>query len=298
MSTFADISKGMAEVVAQASQSIVRVEARRRLPATGIVWSADGVIVTANHVVRAEEGIVIGLPDGSTTGATLLGRDRSTDLAILKADSSDLTPLTETNKQELGVGNLVLALGRPGKTVQATLGVVSALGDGWRTGHGGHIDRYLQTDVIMYPGFSGGPLVDASGQLVGLNTSALARGVSLTIPTATVARITASLQEHGRIRRGYLGVSTQRARIPEILRDKLNQQKRGLLIVSVEPNSPADEAGLTLGDTIVTMNSEAIQSHDDLLAQLNGEQVGTAVSLQILRGGQIENLEVVVGERN
>lgn len=298
MSTFADISKGMAEVVTQASPSIVRVEARRRLPATGIVWSADGVIVTANHVVRAEEGIVIGLSDGSTTAATVLGRDRSTDLAILKADSSDLTPLTETNKQELGVGNLVLALGRPGKTVQATLGVVSALGDGWRTGRGGHIDRYLQTDVIMYPGFSGGPLVDASGQLVGLNTSALARGVSLTIPTATVARITASLQEHGRIRRGYLGVSTQRARIPETLRDKLNQQKRGLLIVSVEPKSPADEAGLTLGDTIVTMNGEAIQSHDDLLAQLNGDQVGTAVSVQILRGGQIENIDVVVGERN
>ena len=297
MSTFSDISKGMAEVVTNASQSIVRVEARRRLPATGIVWSADGVIVTANHVVRTEEGIGIGLPDGTTTTATLLGRDRSTDIAVLKVEATDLIPLTETNKQELGVGNLILALGRPGKTVQATLGVVSALGDGWRTGRGGHIDRYLQTDVTMYPGFSGGPLVDASGQLVGLNTSALARGVSLTIPTATVARVVASLEEHGRIRRGYLGVSTQRARLPEALRGELNQ-KRGLLIVSVEPDSPADHAGLTLGDTIVTMAGESVQNHDDLLAQLSGDRVGTAVAVQIVRGGQIENSEVVVGERS
>ena len=297
MSTFSDISKGMAEVVTSASQSVVRVEARRRLPATGIIWSADGVIVTANHVVRTEEGIGIGLPDGTTTTATLLGRDRSTDIAVLKVDATELTPMTETNKQELGVGNLILALGRPGKTVQATLGVVSALGDSWRTGRGGHIDRYLQTDVTMYPGFSGGPLVDASGQLVGLNTSALARGVSLTIPTATVARVVASLEEHGRIRRGYLGVSTQRARLPESIRGELNQ-KRGLLIVSVEPNSPADQAGLTLGDTIVTMAGEAVQNHDDLLAQLSGDRVGTAVAVQIVRGGQIENVEVVVGERS
>ncbi len=296
MSTFSDISSGMADVVNNASQSIVRVEARRRLPATGIVWSADGVIVTANHVVRSEDGIQVGLPDGSTTTATLLGRDPSTDTAVLKIDASGLIPFTEANKQELGVGNLVLALGRPGKTVQATLGIVSALGDNWRTRRGGEIDRYLQTDVTMYPGFSGGPLLNASGYLIGLNTSALARGVSLTLPTATLARVVISLEEHGRIRRGYLGVSTQRAQLPEAIRGQLNQ-KRGLLVVSVENSSPAEEAGLTLGDTIVNLADEAIQNHDDLLAQLSGDRVGTAVVMQIVRAGQVETVNITIGER-
>lgn len=297
MSTFSDISTGMAEVVSNASESIVRVEARRRLPATGIIWSADGIIVTANHVVRKEEGIGIGLPDGTTTTATLLGRDPATDIAVLKVDASDLVPITEANKQELGVGNIILALGRPGKTVQATLGIISALGGSWRTGRGGQIDRYLQTDVVMYPGFSGGPLVDASGHLVGLNTSALARGVSVSVPTATVARVIASLEEHGRIRRGYLGVSTQRAKLPEAIRGELHQ-KRGLLIVSVESDSPADKAGLLLGDTIVSMGGEAVHGHDDLLAQLNSDVVGTAVAVQIVRGGKLETVDIVIGERN
>ena len=125
-----ELSAALATAVSQADSGIVRVEGRRRLGATGIVWASDGLILTANHVVRSDEHLKVGLPDGSRVSASLVGRDPSTDLAVLKVEASGLAPLTEGNKQNLGVGNLVLALGRPGRTVQATLGIVSALGDG------------------------------------------------------------------------------------------------------------------------------------------------------------------------
>lgn len=290
-----DLSAALATAVSQADSGIVRVEGRRRLGATGIVWG-DGIIVTANHVVNRDEHLKIGLPDGSSVSASLVGRDPSTDLALLKVEASGLTPLTEGNKQDLGVGNFVLALGRPGRTVQATLGIVSALGDGWRTRRGGQIDRYLQTDVVMYPGFSGGPLIDAAGQLIGLNTSALGRGVSLTIPTPTLARVADSLLAHGRVQRGYLGVSTQRVHLPDDVKAEL-EQKRGLLVVSVENDSPAAKAGLTLGDTLVTFSDSPVQSHDDLLALLTGDLVDTAVPIKFVRGGQVHTTDVTIGAR-
>jgi S1-C subfamily serine protease len=228
--------------------------------------------------------------------ATLVGRDPSTDTAVLRIEATGLTPLTETNKQELGVGNLALALGRPGQSVQATLGIISSLGEAWRTRLGGQIDRYLQTDVVMYPGFSGGPLVDVNGRLVGMNTSAILGGVSIAIPTTTLARVADSLLAHGRMRRGYLGVSTQHVRLPDSLREQLGQ-KSGLLIVSTETDSPAAQAGLTLGDTIVALDGEKVRHHDDLLALLSGERVGTAVPLDIVRGGQVQQLTITIGER-
>ena len=291
-----EISNGMAEAVNMADPCVVRVEGRRRVPATGIVWSADGVIVTANHVVRHDEGIVVGLADGRSVSATLVGRDHSTDIAVLRVGEDGLSALVEANKQELGVGNLVLALGRPGKTVQATLGIVSALGDSWQTRMGGRIDRYLQTDVLMYPGFSGGPLVDGNGRLLGMNTSGIMGGVSLAIPTQTLSRVADALLTHGRIKRGYLGVSTQKVLLPEALQESLGQ-KTGLLIISTESNSPAAIGGLMLGDTIVGVAGEKVHSHDDLLAQLTGDVVGTAVAVSIVRGGETQIVEVTVGEK-
>jgi len=291
-----ELSDTLANTVAAAGASVVRVEGRRRIPATGIIWSAEGLIVTAHHVVSRDENIEIGLPDGRSASAILVGRDPATDTAVLRTDATGLTPLTESNKQELAVGNLVLALGRPGKTVQATLGIVSALGDSWRTRMGGQVDRYLQTDVVMYPGFSGGPLVDANGRLAGMNTSALMGGVSLAIPTATLARVADALVADGRMKRGYLGVSTQRVKLPDDLREQLGQ-KSGLLIVSVENGSPAAAAGLTLGDTIVTLDNEKVRDHDDLLALLTGDRVGTAVPVGVLRGGQVQPMQVTIGER-
>ncbi|MFZ2359516.1 MAG: trypsin-like peptidase domain-containing protein, partial [Anaerolineae bacterium] len=227
----ADFSNGLADAAQTAGQSIVRVDARERMPASGIAWSTD-LIVTAHHVVESDEGIGIGLPDGSEASAVLVGRDPTTDLALLRVSGASLTPPTWLEDSDLRVGQLALALGRPGRTVQATLGVISALGDGWRTGAGGLIDRYVQTDVVMYPGFSGGPLVDVAGRVAGLNSSALARGVSVSLPTATVRRVAEALLAHGKVRRGYLGVSTQRIRLSSAVAEQAGQET-GLLVNQV-----------------------------------------------------------------
>lgn len=291
-----NLSNALAETVTTAGPSIVRVEGRRRLASSGVIWSADGLIITAHHTVEKEDNLQIGLPDGKTVAASLVGRDPTTDLAVLRADAKNLTPLAPAT-DPMQVGHLVLALGRPGQTVQATLGIISALGDNWRTGVGGLIDQYVQTDVVMYPGFSGGPLVSASGQLLGLNTSALLRGISLTIPTVTLTRVAEMLVQHGKVRRGYLGINTQPVRLPAALAQQLGQEA-GLLLVAVEPGSPAEQGGLLLGDTIVALEGSAVQQHDDLLALLSADRVGSAVSLKIVRGGQIQEISVTVGERN
>jgi S1-C subfamily serine protease len=291
-----ELSNALAATIDSAGPGIVRVDARRRLPATGIVWSDDGIVVTTHHVVRRDENIRVGLADGEEVSASLIGRDPTTDVAILQVKAQGLAPFVESNKKELAVGHLALALGRPGKTVQATLGIVSALGDSWRTRMGGQIDRYVQTDVVMYPGFSGGPLLDANGHLIGMNSSAVIPGISLAIPSSTLYRVADAIQAHGRVKSGYLGVSSQQARIPQNLEETLGQ-KTGLLVVSVEPGSPAENAGLSLGDTIVGLADSAVGSHDNLLALLTSDRVGKAVPVKILRGGQVQTVDVVIGER-
>lgn len=291
-----DMSDAMAAVVEAAAPSIVRVEARRRMPASGIVFSADGLIVTANHVVDRDEGIRIGLPDGSVAAASVVGRDPMTDLALLRADASGLAPAAWASGDTMRVGHLVLAMARPGRGVQSTLGVISALGDAWRTHGGGQIDAYVQTDVVMYPGYSGGPLVSASGSLLGLNTSAFLRGISLTLPSATVIRVASTLQTHGRMRRGYLGISAQPVRLPAAIAEALGQEI-GLLLMAVEPGSPAEDGGLLLGDTLVALDGAPVYHMDDLMALLSGDRVGKAVTARVVRGGQMADVQVTIGER-
>ena len=297
MSTIlADVSDDLAKTVETAAQSVVRVEARRRLPASGIMWSAEGVVVTANHVVERDDKLRVGLPSGDSVDAELAGRDPTTDLAVLRTDATDVAPLPLVEPSDIRVGNLVLALGRPGKNVQATMGMVSALGKSWRTGAGGAVDRYVQTDVVMYPGFSGGPLVDASGRGAGLNSSALMRGFNVALPVPTLRRVVDALLTHGRVSRGYLGVGAQPARLPQTVADEVGQES-GLLVVSVEPGSPAEDAGILMGDTIVSVAGEAARHMDDLLGFLSGDAVGKSVQVKIVRTGQTEEITVTVGER-
>lgn len=207
----AEISNDLADTVERSGSSIVRVSARRRIGASGIIWSQDGLVVTAHHAVERDDNITVGLPDGQEVSASLVGRDPTTDLALVRASASGLATPAWADMDSLRVGHLVLAVGRPGRTTRATLGIVSALGDSWRTPTGGRIDRYLQTDVVMYPGFSGGPLVDVSGSVAGLNTTALLRGISLTVPASTVRAVVDTLLAHGRIRRAYLGVGDRKS---------------------------------------------------------------------------------------
>jgi len=292
----ANLSDALAGAVEAAGPSIVRVEARRRLPASGIVWSADGVIVTAHHVVEEDENIGIGLSDGRTVTASLAGRDPTTDIAVLRAQVSGLRPAAWAGAESLKVGHLALALGRPGQTVMATLGIVSALKKDWQTPAGGQFDYYLQTDALMYPGFSGGPLVDAFGKFLGMNSSALLRGISLAVPTGTLQRVVQVLLTHGRVRRGYLGVSAQAVRLPGGLTNQLGQET-GLLLGSVEANSPAERGGLFMGDTIVALDGQPVRHLDDLLALLTGDRVDKPVAVRIVRGGQVIDVKVVVGEQ-
>jgi len=295
---FQQISDALAATVEAMGPSIVRVEARRRFPATGIVWTRDGIIVTAHHVLEQDDNIRLGLPGGQIVTATLVGRDPTTDLAVLRATAPELVPpvWAEPDGASLRLGHLVLALGQPGRSVQATLGIVSVRGESWRTPVGGLIDHYIQTDIVMYPGFSGGPLVNAAGQVIGLNTSVLLRGLSLTVPVATMRRVVEMLLAHGKIRRGYLGVSTQAVRLPAVLMEPL-QQETGLLVMTVEPNSPAEQGGLLLGDVLVTMDGTPVRHPDDLLTFLSADHIHTAVLVRLVRGGQLQERSIVIGER-
>lgn len=297
MSALTELSDSLASAVESAAASVVRVQARPRLSASGIVWSPDGVILTAHHVVEEDEGVTVGFADGSTAPAKLVGRDPTTDIAVLKTDKSGFVTRDWGEPNELKVGHMVLALGRPGNQVMATLGVISALGDSWRTPAGGRVEKYLQTDVVMYPGFSGGPLVSSSGQYLGLNTSGLLRGISMSLPVATLRQVVQILLTKGKVTRGYFGVGAQPVRLPEGLAKQLKQET-GLLLVSVEPGGPADTGGILLGDVIISIGGQPVRHLDDLLSALGNDRIGTTVPVRIVRGGQVRDVNVVIGERD
>ena len=290
-----NLSNALAATVESAGPSVVRVEGRRRGPASGVVWSADGLIVTTHHVLERDD-IKVGLPDGNKVKASLVGRDPTTDLALLRAEAAELTPAALGDTDAARVGHMVLALGRPGESVRATLGIISALGKSWQTPSGGRVDRYLQTDVVMYPGFSGGPMVDSESHVLGINTSALLRGISLTIPASTVRQVVETLLTHGRVCRGHLGVAAQPVRLQGDLPKRVGQET-GLLLISVEQGSPADKGGLLMGDTIVGLDGQLVRHLDDLLALLSGDKIGALVPVRIVRGGRVEELKVTIGER-
>ncbi len=296
---FQSLSSDIAAVVERAGQAVVRVDARPRFAASGIVWTADGLILTADHVVQREENIMVALADGRELEARLAGRDPGTDLALLRVDATGLPAAEFGQAQDLGVGQLVLALGRPRTDgIQATIGVVSALGGPWQTWRGGRVEGFIQTDVTMYPGFSGGPLVNAAGQVVGLNSSALARGISLAIPAETLGRVGEALKTRGRVRRGYLGVGVQPVPLPASLTGKLGlAQETGLLVLNVEPGGPAERGGLILGDIIVGLAGQVVRDMEDLQRGLAGDVVGTETAVKVVRGGELRDLTMTVGER-
>jgi S1-C subfamily serine protease len=293
------LSNDLAEAVARAGQAVVAVHARPRMPSSGVHWR-QGVIVTADHTVRRDEEINVGLPDGRTLPAALAGRDASTDLAILTLTAAELPVADIGDASALRVGHVVLAVGRPGERgrgLSASWGVISALGGPWRSWHGGQIDQFIRPDVSIYPGFSGGPLVDAHGRVMGINTSG-PRSIPLTIPPATVNRVVGQLLEKGRIVRGYLGLGMQPVRLPERLKQSLNLRgTSGIIIVAVEPASPAEKAGLLIGDVLVALDGVPVGDTADIQALLGPERVGTAVSASIIRAGVLAERVITIGER-
>jgi S1-C subfamily serine protease len=276
----------------------VRVSGRPRYGATGIVWSADGLIITADHVVDRDEDITIGLADGRELAATLVGRDRATDLALLKVDAGDLTPASFST-DAARIGQLVLAIGNPhGDQAMASLGVVSAVGSTLRSWRGGSIEGVIRSDVTLYPGFSGGPLLGADGQVVGLNTSNLARGLAVAIPHAVLSRVVDALSSGRGTKRGYLGIATQPVRLPDGLRTALGlKQETGLLIVNVEAESPAEQAGLFLGDTLIAAGERETADINGLQDALGPGSAGSPLVAKVVRAGQRTDVTVTIGER-
>lgn len=294
-----NLSDELAGAVETAGVSVVRVEARRGNASTGIIWSSEGHILTAEHAIEREEDIPIGLGDGRALTAKLVARDPGTDLALLKVDATDLIAAERAAGADVRIGHLVLAIGRPGPAgVMASLGIVSALGGPWRTARGGQLEQFVRTDATLYPGFSGGPLVDASGRVVGINSWTLSQGAGLAIPVETAASVAQALTQGG-VKRAYLGVSTQVVALPATVRAKLTSETdRGLMLTGIESDGPAEKSGLLIGDVLLHLDGSALSDTDTLLGELTSERVGKAGTFSLVRGGEIKDVAVTFGQRS
>jgi S1-C subfamily serine protease len=294
---FVELSDAMADAAERAGKSTVLVDARRRFPASGIAFAQD-LILTADHVVERDEDIKVILPDGTELSAQLAGRDPGTDLTVLKLSQPSAAP-AEVSQTAARVGQLVLAIGRPStRGIESSFGTVNSIGGPVRTGRGSMLERYIKTDVVSYPGFSGGPLVNGDGTILGINTSGFGHGGALTIPADVAWKIAETLAKHGKVKRGYLGIRSQVVELPADAKKALKrEQDTGLLLIGLEADSPAGKGGMMVGDILVGVAGEPVAHQDDLYVNLGADTVGKSIPIDILRGGKLESIKVEVGER-
>jgi S1-C subfamily serine protease len=290
------LSDQMADAVERIAPALVMVNGRKRQPASGVVY-AQSLVLTADHVLEREEDLTIQTHDERTLAARFVGRDPATDLAVLRVDDLNLEP-APTAQAAARVGQFALAVGRPsGNGPMASLGIVCAVGGPLRTRRGATLEQYIQTDATPYPGFSGGPLIDVQGTVVGITTTGLVGGVALAVPAQIAWRTAGALGQHGHIKRGYLGIASQPVYLAPAQRGGLSQEY-GLLVVRVEENSPAEQGGLLLGDVLVALNGQPVTDTDHVHALLTtGDLLGKAVPVQVLRGGALQTVQVTIGQR-
>jgi S1-C subfamily serine protease len=290
MNDLITLSNGLAAAVRQTSRSVFGVKARPRLGSTGVHWR-QGLVVTSDHTVRTDDDIALTRPDGRIVSATIAGRDPTIDIAVLRVDAGDVPLAQVGDSSAVQVGHIVLAIG---DGPRASWGVVSSMGAEGSGAGGGLFDL----DLTLYPGFSGGPLVDVQGRVVGVNTSGVSRSQHLAIPAAAVDRLLDGLLRRGHIPRPYLGVSTQPVRLPETMRERFNlEQATAVIVVAVQPGSPAAQSGLVIGDVVVSLGGASITDPMELRRVLQPDRVGEAIVASVIRGGEARDLEVVVGER-
>lgn len=288
MSTeLADFSAELAAIVEKSAPSVVAVHARPRFPSSGVYWR-PGVIVTAEHTIRREDDLTVTLPDGSNSAATLAGSDPGTDLAVLKAEFP--APLLKVAAASPVPGQIALTIGRsPDSGANATMGIISAVSGDWRTWRGGRLDRYIRLDLTLYPGSSGGAVVNIAGEIVGIATSALSRIAGVAIPSATIDRVVDQILSRGRVSRGYLGVGLQPVELPD--------HQKALIVLSLAPEGPAASAGLLLGDILVSLAGSPVADTEDIQNALESHPVGQPVEAGLVRGGVSQTIQITVGER-
>jgi len=292
------VSEALVDLVQRTTPGIVAVKAAPYRVVSGVVLK-DDLIAVADHTLRREERVPI---HSSTSGeriAVILGRDPSVDLAILRAEGLGASPLSSADPTLLKPGMLTAVVGL---TIDvgpsASLGILGAVGGSRRTWRGGTLDHFIRLDVNLYPSQSGAAVVSATGQLIGMATPGLLRHSAVAVPLATIERVAKELVSEGRIRHGYLGVGLQPVKIPANLRSKLqNAQETGLILLSVEADSPAERAGLQIGDILVTLSSSSITDVEDLQHSLRGDMVGRTVPIVLLRGGERVEAQIAVSER-
>lgn len=290
--TLAGLSAELANITAKAGASVVRVDDGSRLTASGIVWTSDGLILTTSHGVEQDENVVVETGDGARHGATVVGRDPESDIALLRVAATGLPAIERAAEGEVQTGQIALALTRPGSsTLTATLGLVTARIEAESAGRAEYI---VHTDAVLYPGSSGGALIDAYGRLIGMLDLAFGRGRGVALGVPILENVAETLLTHGRIPRGYLGVRTQLVPLPAQLAAGLSPaQEYGLLVVQVEAGSPAERAGLLLGDTLLAANGTPLDDVDELRRHL---RAGETVRLSIGRAGAVQEIAVTVGE--
>jgi S1-C subfamily serine protease len=292
MNGLQSLSNDLAAAVEHGGRSVFGVNGRARLGSTGVHWR-QGLVVTADHTVHVDEEVTITRPDGRALTARVAGRDPTIDIAVLKVDAPGVEVAEVADSDAVRVGHIVLALGAGPR---ASWGVVSSIGEGRRAKSAA--GELFHLDLTLYPGFSGGPLVDVGGRVVGITTSGASRHLQCAVRASAVSRLVDHVVQGGRIPRAYLGVGTQAVVLPDTLRERLHlAQRTAVIAVNVKPDSPAAAAGLIIGDIIVSVAGHAIAEPEDLMAVLRPDRVGRAVTLSILRGGEPRDLEVIVGER-
>jgi S1-C subfamily serine protease len=296
--TWATLSEELARGAEQAGRWVVAVRGRRH-PASGVLLGKDA-IVTVNHAVPREDEIGVVLNAGERVSARVAGRDPGTDLAVLRLTQPvEITTPPWANGFKPRVGELTLALGRTWRgNIVASAGVLSGvIQSAWRTWRGGELDQFVRPDLNLYAGFSGGPLLNAQGKFAGINTAGLHRS-PITIPADTVTRVAAALLEKGRVERPYLGLAMQSVDLPESLRAGLNLKAgEGLLIVHVEPGSPAEKAGLLLGDTLIELGGQPVADTDDVQDVLRAGKIGSDLEAIVIRGGAIAKVRLTLQSR-
>jgi S1-C subfamily serine protease len=293
MSFLVDLSNELANAVERAGTSVIAVEEGGREGVSGTIWR-EGFAVTAEHTIRGRESVTVKLPSGERESASVIARDSGTDLALLKISSSH-APIPLADDSRSRVGEIVLSIGRKAEGLAASYGIISSIGGQWRTWSGARIDRWLRLDLAPFPGFSGGPVVTAEGKAVGVATSG-PRGSAVTIPASTLNRVIDQLISKGRVARGYLGIGVQPIAFPEETASRIGSD-RGLLVILVEPNGPAANAGIVLGDILVRIAGNDLRSARSLQPALDDETIGKPVKVDLLRGGQVTHLEVTIAEK-